>query len=104
MDMMYMPDAINSIVKLMEADGNKLVHRNAYNVSAMSFSPDMIAKSIQKHIPDFTLNYDIDEMRQNIADSWPNSIDCKAAEQEWQFSAAYDLDSMTADMLNKIKV
>ena len=104
MDMMYMPDAINCIIKLMETDASQLIHRNAYNVSAMSFSPAMIAAAVKKHIPDFKMTYEIDEVRQKIADSWPNSINCSAAEVEWHFRAVYDLDSMTADMINKIKV
>ena len=104
MDMMYMPDAINSIVKLMESNPDNLMHRNAYNVSAMSFSPDMIFKAIKNFIPEFEMAYNIDPMRQKIADSWPNSIDCSAAKEEWQFRAVHDLDSMTADMLKKIKV
>jgi nucleoside-diphosphate-sugar epimerase len=103
MDMMYMPDAINSIIKLMEADPSQLIHRNAYNVSAMSFSPEMIAKAIKKHIPDFQMSYDIDENRQAIADSWPDAIDCSAANEEWGFKTVYDLQQMTLDMITRIK-
>lgn len=103
MDMMYMPDALQSIVDLMEADPAKLEHRNAFNVTAMSFEPDEIAASIRKHIPDFQMSYDVDPIRQGIADSWPDNIDASAAEKEWGFKAAYDLDSMTADMLEKLK-
>jgi nucleoside-diphosphate-sugar epimerase len=103
MDMMYMPDAINSILKLLEAPADLLKHRNAYNVSAMSFSPDEIMKSIKKVLPDFKMDYQIDPIRQNIADSWPDSIDSAAARDEWNFRAVYDLDSMTIDMINKIK-
>lgn len=103
MDMMYMPDAINSIIKLMEADPNQLIHRNAYNVSAMSFSPQMIAKAIKKHIPDFQISYDVDENRQAIADSWPDAIDCSAARAEWGFNTVFDLDQMTLDMITRIK-
>lgn len=104
MDMMYMPDAINSIVKLMEANPDRLIHRNAYNVSAMSFSPEMIAKAIKKYIPEFKIAYQVDPMRQKIADSWPNSIDSTAAKAEWNFSTVYDLDKMTEDMLRRIKI
>ncbi|MCH4889788.1 L-threonine 3-dehydrogenase [Acidaminobacter sp. JC074] len=104
MDMMYMPDAINSVIKLMEADPDKLVHRNAYNVSAMSFSPKEIEAEIQKYIPDFLMTYKVDPMRQKIADSWPNSIDSQAAIDEWQFRPVYDLEMMVKDMLNKVKV
>lgn len=103
MDMMYMPDALQAIIDLMEADPAKLVHRNAFNVTAMSFEPEEIAASIRKHIPDFQMNYDVDPARQAIADSWPDSIDASAAKQEWGFKTAYDLDAMTADMLEKLK-
>lgn len=103
MDMMYMPDALQAIVDLMEADASKLVHRNAFNVTAMSFEPEQIAASIQKHIPDFNMSYNVDPVRQAIADSWPDSIDASAAQKEWGFKATYDLDAMTADMLEKLK-
>jgi nucleoside-diphosphate-sugar epimerase len=103
MDMMYMPDALQAIVDLMEADPAKLMHRNAFNVTAMSFEPSEIAASIRKHIPNFELTYNVDPVRQAIADSWPNSIDPSAAVTEWGFRATYDLDTMTADMLEKLK-
>lgn len=103
MDMMYMPDALQAIVDLMEADPTKLVHRNAFNVTAMSFEPEQIAASIRKHIPDFQMKYDVDPARQAIAASWPDSIDASAAKEEWGFQTAYDLDAMTADMLEKLK-
>ncbi|MCM3610270.1 L-threonine 3-dehydrogenase [Planococcus sp. MERTA32b] len=103
MDMMYMPDALQAIVDLMEADPAKLEHRNAFNVTAMSFEPEKIAASIRKHLPDFKMNYDVDPVRQAIADSWPDSIDASAAKKEWGFKTAYDLDAMTADMLDKLK-
>ena len=72
MDMMYMPDAIKSILDLMEADPSKLIHRNAFNIAAMSFAPEDLAAEIMKHIPDFRLDYAVDPVRQEIADSWPN--------------------------------
>lgn len=103
MDMMYMPDAINAIITLMEADPSRLVHRNAFNISAMSFEPEEIAASIKKFMPDFELDYDVDPVRQGIADSWPNSLDISAAQKEWDFKAEYDLDTMTKDMLEKLK-
>ena len=104
MDMMYMPDALQAIVDLMEADPAKLKHRNAFNVTAMSFEPSQVAAAIQKHIPGFKVDYAVDPVRQAIADSWPDSIDATAAKEEWGFEAKYDLDSMTADMLEKLKV
>ena len=103
MDMMYMPDAIDSIVNLMEADPSKLIHRNAFNVTAMSFAPEDIENSIKKHIPEFELNYDVDSTRQAIAESWPNSLDDTAAREEWGWNPKYDLDKMTEDMLKKLK-
>ena len=102
MDMMYMPDALEAVVKLMEADPSKLVHRSAFNISAMSFDPEGIAASIRKAIPNFELSYDVDPMRQAIADSWPDSLDCSAAREEWGFAPKYDLDAMTRDMLERI--
>ena len=103
MDMMYMPDALQAIVDLMEADGSKLIHRNAFNISAMSFEPGEIAAEIKKHIPHFKMGYEVDPVRQGIADSWPNAIDSSAAREEWGFTAEYDLAKMTADMLEKLK-
>jgi len=104
MDMMYMPDALQAIVDLMEADGSKLVHRNAFNITAMSFEPSQIAAEIKKHLPNFTMNYQVDPVRQAIADSWPNSINIEAAQKEWGFKAEYDLLKMTVDMLEKLKI
>ena len=103
MDMMYMPDALQAIVDLMEADGSKLVHRNAFNISSMSFEPGEIAAEIKKHIPHFKMGYEVDPARQAIADSWPNAIDSSAAREEWGFKAEYDLAKMTVDMLEKLK-
>ncbi len=103
MDMMYMPDAINAIIDLIEADSSKLKHRNAFNVTAMSFEPEMIAASIRKFIPEFELNYDVDPIRQEIANSWPDSLDDSAAREEWGWNPKYDLDAMTKDMLEKLK-
>jgi nucleoside-diphosphate-sugar epimerase len=103
MDMMYMPDALGAIVKLLEADPSKLIHRNAFNIKAMSFEPSQIAAIIKKYIPEFKMDYDVDPVRQAIADSWPDSLDDTAAREEWGFTAKYDLDLMTQDMLAKLK-
>lgn len=103
MDMMYMPDALNAIVQLAEANPDKLIHRNAFNVTAMSFDPEMLADEIRKHIPEFELNYDVDPVRQAIANSWPNSLDDSAARAEWGWNPKYDLASMTKDMLDQLK-
>ncbi|WP_432353971.1 L-threonine 3-dehydrogenase [Sporosarcina sp. A2] len=103
MDMMYMPDALQAIVDLMETDASNLKHRNAFNVTAMSFEPSELAAAIQKHMPTFEISYDVDPVRQSIADSWPNSLDTSVAEAEWGFKTTYDLDAMVADMLEKIR-
>jgi nucleoside-diphosphate-sugar epimerase len=104
MDMMYMPDALQAIIDLMEADPSKLKHRNAFNITAMSFAPEEIATEIKKHIPHFEMSYQVDPARQAIADSWPNSIDASAAKEEWGFKADYNLEKMTIDMLDKLKI
>lgn len=103
MDMMYMPDALDAVVRLMEADPARLVHRNAFNVSAMSFEPEQIAASIRKVMPGFRMDYDVDPLRQSIAESWPDSLDCSAAREEWGFAPKFDLDRMTEDMLSRLK-
>ncbi|MGH4126205.1 MAG: L-threonine 3-dehydrogenase [Clostridium sp.] len=103
MDMMYMPDAINAIINLLEADASKLIHRNAFNIAAMSFEPEEIAAEIKKHMPGFIMDYDVDPIRQGIADSWPNSMDSTCAKNEWGFVAEYDLAKMTTDMLQKLR-
>lgn len=103
MDMMYMPDALNAIIDLMEADPGKLVHRNSFNVSSMSFDPEEIARSIANYIPGFKISYNVDPVRQKIAESWPNSIDSSAAIAEWGFKYEYDLDKMTKDMIEKLR-
>ena len=104
MDMMYMPDALNAITQLLEADPDKLIHRNAFNVTAMSFDPEEIAASIRKHIPEFELSYDVDKVKQAIADSWPNSLDDSAAKAEWGWNPEYNLETMTKDMLEKLTI
>ena len=103
MDMMYMPDALNAVVQLMEADPTKLKHRTSFNIAAMSFEPEQIAAEIRKHIPDFKMDYQIDPVKQAIADSWPNSMDDTCAREEWGWKPKYDLQSMTIDMLAKVK-
>jgi len=102
MDMMYMPDAINAIITLLEADESKLKHRNAFNIAAMSFEPEEIATEIRKHIKGFKMDYDVDPVRQCIANSWPNSMDSTCAKNEWGFKSEYNLSKMTTDMLQKL--
>ncbi|MBK5255283.1 MAG: L-threonine 3-dehydrogenase [Vicinamibacteria bacterium] len=103
LDMMYMPDAITALIGVMEADPAKLIHRNSFNVTAMNFTPEELAQEIRKHIPDFELRYDVDPVRQAIADSWPNSLDCSAARAEWDFAPQYGLGAMVEDMLTKLR-
>jgi len=98
-DMIYMPDVLEGALNLMEADPEKLKHRNAFNVSAITVTPKKLAAEIKKHIPGFEIDYDIDPVRQAIADSWPNSLDDSAARQEWGWEPQYDLAEMTKDML-----
>ena len=102
LDMMYMPDAINAAINLMEADPMKLKHRNAFNITAMSFDPEIIYKEIKKHIPDFVMEYDPDEIKMCIANSWPNKMDDTCAREEWGWKPEYDLPRMTEDMLRVI--
>ena len=104
MDMMYMPDALNAAIQLMEADPASLVHRNAFNIASMSFAPEEIYAAIKKYKPDFEMVYDVDPLKQAIASSWPDSLDDTCARQEWDWAPHYDLDSMTRDMLEKLEV
>ncbi len=103
LDMMYMPDAIKAAIDLMEADAGKLVHRNSFNISAMHFTPGEITREIQKHLPGFVIKYQVDPVRQAIADSWPNYMDDSAARIEWGWDPEYDLEAMTADMLRALE-
>lgn len=102
LDMMYMPDALQAVVQLLEADPDRLVHRNAYNITAMSFTPHELAEAIRVHLPDFTLTHDVDPVRQRIADSWPDRMDHSAARAEWDWAPRYDLPTMVEDMLQKV--
>jgi nucleoside-diphosphate-sugar epimerase len=99
LDMMYMPDALQAAILLMETDPKKLKHRNAFNVTAMSFAPEHIYEEIKKHISEFTMDYQIDPVRQSIADSWPRSMDDSAARKEWGWNPQYGLSKMTTDMI-----
>lgn len=103
MDMMYMPDALRAAIEIMEADPTRLVHRNSFNVTAMSFDPEIIYNKICQHVPDFKMEYRHDPLRQAIADSWPNSLDDTCAREEWDWKPQYDLDAMTVDMLKQLR-
>lgn len=104
LDMMYMPDAIRAAVELMEAPAETLSHRNAFNLAAMPLTPERIAASIRRRIPDFELTFAVDPARQAIAESWPRRVDDTAAREEWGWSPEYDLDAMTDDMLHHLRI
>jgi nucleoside-diphosphate-sugar epimerase len=100
--MMYMPDAIKATIQLMEAPANKITIRTSYNVAGMSFSPKEIAAAIKKHIPSFSINYK-EDYRQSIANSWPQSINDDVARADWGWQEDYNLEKMTADMLENLQ-
>ena len=100
--MMYMPDAIRAMIELMEVEPARLIHRNAYNLGAVDFTPAEIAEAIKKRIPAFHIEYAVDPRRQAIADSWPESVDDSAAREEWKWAPRYGLDAMVDDMLQKM--
>ena len=99
MDMIYMPDALKAAVDIMEADASRLVHHNGFNVASMSFDPDIIYNALRQYKPQFEMEYQVDPLRQSIADSWPNKMDDSCARNEWDWKPVYDLDTMTQDML-----
>ena len=103
MDMMYMPDALRAAIELMEAAPERLKHHNGFNVAAMSFDPETIYNEIRKHIPEFEMTYDVDPLKESIAESWPDLMDDTCAREEWGWGHEYDLPRMTADMLEKLK-
>ena len=103
LDMIYMPDALKAAVEVMEADPDRLRHRNAFNITAMSFCPEDQAAYIRKYIPEFEIDYEIDPVKQALANSWPNNLEDYAARVEWGWKPDYDLDSMTVDMLRVLK-
>lgn len=102
LDMMYMPDAISAAIRLMEFDDERLIHRNGYNVTAMSFAPEDIAREIKKRMPDFTVGYRIDPVRQGIAESWPRHMDDSVARNEWGWKPQFDLPAMVEDMIKHL--
>ncbi len=103
MDMMYMPDALKAAVDIMNADPSKLKHRNSFNLASMSFAPEMIYENIRKHYPDFKIRYEVDPIRQAIAESWPDKMDDSCAREEWGWKPEYDMDAMTVDMIKCLK-
>ncbi|MBP3455706.1 MAG: NAD-dependent epimerase/dehydratase family protein [Alistipes sp.] len=103
MDMMYMPDALRAAVELMEADPSKLKHRNSFNIASMSFTPEIIAEAVRREVPSFTMDYDVEPVKDAIARSWPNKLDDTCAREEWGWKPQWDLDSMTRDMLAAVR-
>ena len=104
MDMMYMPDALRAAIDIMQANPRYLKHRNSFNIASMSFDPEEIAASIRKYIPNFKMRYEVDPVRQAIADSWPDNMDDTCARKEWGWAPSYNLDSMTQDMIRNLKI
>ena len=103
MDMMYMPDALQAAVDIMEADPSKLVHRNSFNIAAMSFEPETLRAAIAKRIPDFRMRYEADPVRQAIADSWPDNMDDSCARAEWGWKPTFGLEEMVDDMILNLR-
>ena len=99
--MMYMDDAIKAVVDIMEAPAEKIKVRSSYNLSAISFTPEILANEIKKHIPEFEISYDPD-FRQKIAESWPSSIDDSSARKDWGWKHDFDLEKMTRTMLDGV--
>lgn len=104
MDMMYMPDALRAAIEIMEADPSRLKHRNSFNIASMSFDPEIIYAKIREYMPEFTMTYELDPLRQAIADSWPDSLDDSCAREEWDWKPEYDLDTMTRDMIKNLRI
>ena len=102
LDMMYMPDALHAAISLMEANPDRLIHRNSFNIASMSFAPETIYEAIHRYRPDFEMVYDVDPLKQSIADSWPDRLDDSCAREEWGWAPQFDLDAMTRDMLEKL--
>lgn len=103
MDMMYMPDALRACMDLMEADPARLIHRNSFNIAAMSFAPEEIATAVKQFVPELEVTYEVDALRQGIAESWPNSLDDSCARAEWDWRPEYDLYSMSEDMIRVLR-
>ena len=103
MDLLYMPDALRATIELMEADPAKLIHRNSFNLASMSFEPTEIIAEVKRLVPELEVKFEIDELRQSIADSWPNSMDDSCARAEWGWKPEYDLRAMSEDMVLKLR-
>lgn len=103
MDMLYMPDALHAVTMLMEADPDKLIHRNSFNITSMSFNPKELFSSIKKRIPEATFDYKIDPVKAAIADSWPNMMDDSCARKEWGWAPKWGMEAMIDDMLVAVR-
>ena len=103
MDMMYMPDALKAAVDLMCADPSRLKHRNSFNIASMSFEPEELFAKIREYIPDLRVRYEVDPVRQAIANSWPDSMDDSCAREEWGWKPSFTLDQMTQDMIRHLR-
>ncbi len=102
LDMMYMDDAVRAALELMDADPARLEHRNAFNVTAFQLTPEGLAQVLRTRIPGFVLDYDVDPVRQGIADSWPRRLDDSAARREWGWAPAYGVEDMVDAMLHAL--
>ena len=102
--MMYMPDAVRSLIEVAEADGSRLIHRADFNVAAVSFTPAELAEAIVRRAPDFRMDYEVDPSRQAIADSWPDRLIDDPARAEWGWQHEYGLDEMVDDMIENLSV
>lgn len=103
MDMMYMPDALRAAVQIMEADPSGLKHRNSFNIASMSFEPDTLFEAIRREIPALRTRYEVDPVRQEIADSWPDRMDDSCAREEWGWKPEFSLEKMTKDMIAHLR-
>lgn len=103
MDMMYMPDALRASIELMEANPDRLQHRNSFNIASMSFEPTEIIAEVKRLVPELEVDFVIDELCQSIADSWPNSMDDSCARSEWDWKPEYDLRAMSEDMVATLR-
>ncbi len=104
MDMLYMPDALNACTQLMDCDPTNLVHRNSFNVTAMSFSPKELFAAIKSRVPAATFKYEVDPVKDKISASWPDSMDDSCARKEWGWNPIWNLELMVDDMLKAISL
>lgn len=104
LDMMYMPDAVRAAMELMETSRERLLHRNAFNITAMAVTPGDLYTEIRRRFPEFSMDVEVDPLRQAIADGWPRHVDDSAARREWGWKEAFDLETMVRDMIEHLSV